>query len=327
MELKSKKPQIALVLGGGGARGLAHIGVLKILEENNIPIDIVVGTSIGALIGGLYVSGLNANQIEAIALPIDKKFIFKMLSPSLPTSGFVDGENIRNYLNTYLGELNIEQAKRAFAAVATDLKTGKEIVLKKGRIVDAIMASTAIPILFKPVMYQNRLLCDGGLTNPLPVSVARKLGADIIIAVNVEQIPLMKLDNKQYKESNGIFRWNKTIANMRARFHQPNTPHSDPIKNITDIEIAACSNNHDSDRPIHLSILRILMQSISIMECNLIAYRLKQEKPDTLISVPTNKYDLLEFHCASELIKMGEKAAQKAIPAIITKIERASSDD
>jgi NTE family protein len=326
MELKSTRPKIALVLGGGGARGLAHIGVLKVIEENAIPIDIVVGTSIGALIGGLYVSGLKAIQIEEIALPIDKKFIFKMLSPSLPTSGFVDGTNIRNYLKTLLGDFVIEQSKCVFAAVAADLKTGKEVILKRGNIIDAIMASIAIPILFKPVMYQNRLLCDGGLTNPLPVSVARRLGADIVIAVNVEQIPLMEMDYNQYKESNGIFRWNKTIANMRSHFHQQNKAMADSSENIANDKTVAGSNNHDNARPIHLSILRILMQSISIMECNLIAYRLKEDKPDILISVPTNKYDLLEFHRAPELIKMGMKVTEKTLIAINTKIMKASSD-
>ena len=325
--MKPQKPKVALVLGGGGARGLAHIGVLKALQENNIPIDIITGTSIGAFIGGLYASGIGIDQMEEIALSIDKKFVMKMLAPGLPTSGFVDGENIRGYLNTLLKGSSIEHSKLTYAAVATDLKTGNEVVIKKGLIVEAIMASIAIPILFKPVFYRIRFLCDGGLVNPLPVNVAYKLGADVVIAVNVEQIPLVNIEKNQSKESNGIFRLNKTIAGMRSRFRRQSQGTAEPSGQIKKLEKGTGATAQINPHPIHLSILRILMQSIAIMEYNLIISRLVYNKPDILISVPSSKYDLLEFHRAGEIIKKGKSATLKALPLITAKISGESANN
>lgn len=324
--MKPKRPKIALVLGGGGARGLAHIGVLKALEENKIPIDIIAGTSIGAFIGGLYASGISIDKIKAAALSVDRKFVMKMLAPGLPTSGFVDGDRIRGYLKTFFNESCIEQLLIRFAAVATDLKTGKEVVIKRGPIIEAIMASIAIPVLFKPVLYRNKYLCDGGLVNPLPINVAYKLGADIVIAINVEQIPMIRGEKSQNRDSNGIFRLNKTISMMRARFQrnsQETGVHLEPIHVANEVLV---STSRNSSHPIHLSILRILIQSISIMECNLISYRLKENSPDILISVPTGKYELLEFHRAKEIIKLGKKAALNALPLIKTTISEELAD-
>jgi NTE family protein len=183
------KTKIALVLGGGGARGLAHIGVLKVLEKNHLPIDIIVGTSIGALIGGFYAARTSIELIEKMALSVDLKFVAKMLAPSFSTSGLVDGERVRSFLGKFLGEIKIEDMTIPFSSVATDLTTGEEVIFTSGSLVDAIMASIAIPMLFNPVHYQNRYLVDGGLVNPLPVSVAYRLGAEVIIAANVTPLP------------------------------------------------------------------------------------------------------------------------------------------
>jgi len=160
------KAKVSLVLGGGGARGLAHIGVLKVLEKNHLPISFIVGTSMGALVGGVYAAGTGIELMEKLALSVDWKFVTKMLAPSLPISGFVDGERIRSYLREFLGNPYIEQLRTPFSSVATDLTTGDEVIHDSGPLVDAIMASIAIPGIFKPVVYQNRYLVDGGLVNP-----------------------------------------------------------------------------------------------------------------------------------------------------------------
>lgn len=183
----TKRPKIGLALGSGGARGLAHIGVIKALEENNIPIDFIAGSSIGAMVGGLYASGLSVKEIEEIALSTDRRVVFSILfEPSLK-KGLIGGEKARVFIEKYVNGKNFETCKIPFVAVATDLKTGEVIVLNKGKIATAIRASISIPLIFKPVEMDGRILADGGLSAPVPVEIARNMGADIVVAVNLDK--------------------------------------------------------------------------------------------------------------------------------------------
>ena len=184
---ESKKPKIGLALGSGGSKGLAHIGVIKALEENNIPIDFIAGSSIGAMIGGAYVSGLNIKKIEKIALETNWRRMFSLVDPYLK-KGWIRGEKMKIFLDGYLGGKKIEDCKIPFVAVATDLKTGESVVLNKGKIAQAIRASISIPLVFKPVKIDGkRTLADGGLSAPVPVEIVRDMGADIVIAVNLDK--------------------------------------------------------------------------------------------------------------------------------------------
>ncbi len=183
-----KKRRIALVLGSGGARGLAHIGVLKALVRFKIPIDLVIGTSMGAFIGGFYCNDYSPEEMVKIALSVDKLFTLKMLIPSFPKFGLIDPEKIKDYLKQYLDNKNIEDLKTSFFAISTDLISGREIIFNSGSLVDSITASVAIPGLIKPHYYRERYFVDGGLVNPLPVSVAYKLKSHYIIAVNDDKI-------------------------------------------------------------------------------------------------------------------------------------------
>ncbi len=182
---ESKQPKIGLALGGGGARGLAHIGVIKVLRENNIPIDFIAGSSIGAMIGGFYAAGLSIKEIEQIALSTDRHKVFSTLfEPSL-RKGFIGGEKVKTFIEEYIDGKDFKDCKIPFAAVATDLKKGRTVVLDKGKMALAIRASISIPLLFKPVEIDDRILVDGSLSAPVPVGIARKMGADIVIAVNL----------------------------------------------------------------------------------------------------------------------------------------------
>ncbi len=176
--------KIALVLGGGGARGFAHVGVIRELEAAGIPIDLIVGVSVGSLIGALYADSKDAFQLEWSSFKIRKEeiFDFKLLNLS---SGLARGEALKAYLDRTLQAKRIEDLKIPMAIVAADLKSGKPVVFQSGSIADAVRASTSVPGVFEPVIYGDQILVDGGILGNLAPEVARQLGADIVIGVNI----------------------------------------------------------------------------------------------------------------------------------------------
>jgi len=176
---------LGFVLGGGAAKGYAHIGVIKVLEELKIKPNIVVGVSIGSLIGGFYAKGFSANQMEEIALKIDKKKKKELFKIHLSKRGFINGKNIVKFLIPYLGNTKIEDLLIKYAAVATDIEENAEIVIDRGDLIQAVRSSISIPVAFVPHKYSGRILIDGGFINPVPVDTAKRLGAKKIIAVNV----------------------------------------------------------------------------------------------------------------------------------------------
>lgn len=180
------RPKIGLALGSGAARGLAHIGVIKVLEKNNIPIDFIAGTSIGAMIGGFYASGLSAEKIEKLALDITNRDMFSLVDPQIK-KGFLKGEKVKSFIQNNLATTVFEDCRIPFSATATDIKTGELIVLSKGNMANAIRASISLPLVFQPVEIDGRTLVDGGLGAPVPVEIVRSMGADIVIAVNLDK--------------------------------------------------------------------------------------------------------------------------------------------
>jgi len=183
---EAARPRVALVLGGGAARGFAHVGVIRVLEQEKIPVDLIVGTSVGSLIGALYAHEQNSFELEwtAFELTRDDVLDYALLSA---TMGPIKGERLEAFVTKKIPVPNIENLKVPFAAVATDLNRGNRVVLTRGPIARAVRASCAIPGVFQPVEHQGRLLVDGGTVDNLPSSVAREMGADIVIAVDVSQ--------------------------------------------------------------------------------------------------------------------------------------------
>jgi NTE family protein len=212
------KPKVALVLGGGAARGFAHIGVIRSLEQEKIPIDLIVGTSVGSLIGAIYASDVNSFELEWTAFALEKETLIDYgIFNALTGLSAAKGDKLEEFVKSKVATANIEDLRIPFAAVATDLNRGARVVLDKGSVARAVRASSAIPGVFPPVDHQARLLVDGGVVDSIPVSVAREKGADIVIAVDIgekvinfnvasivdvmlQSITIMAAENAKYKK-------------------------------------------------------------------------------------------------------------------------------
>jgi len=181
-----KKRKVGLALGGGGGRGMAHIGIIEVLEREKIPIDMVAGTSVGAAIGALLAQGKNADEMKLLARSWDWKHRARAIDLTLPKSGFIAGKKVKEFLKSIIGDVQFSELKLPFACVATDVMTGEEVVINQGSVLEAVRASISMPIIFSVVKWQGRYLVDGGLVDPVPVSVLKDMGADFIIAVNVD---------------------------------------------------------------------------------------------------------------------------------------------
>jgi len=179
-------PKIALALGGGAARGFAHIGVIKALEAQGIRPDIIVGTSAGSVIGALYAAGYSGFELQELAMQMDKGQISDW---SIPNRGVIKGEALENFINHAVKQRTLEKLPRLFAVVATDLHSGEMVVFRTGNTGMAVRASSAVPGIFQPVIINQHEYVDGGLVSPVPVRVARSLGADFVIAVNISAQP------------------------------------------------------------------------------------------------------------------------------------------
>lgn len=179
-------PKIALVLGGGAAKGFAHIGVIKALEAQGIVPDMILGTSAGAVVGVLYAAGFNGFELQKIALQLEES---QLSDWSLPDRGLIKGEALQNFINKTLRGRTLEKLPRTFGAVATDLSTGEAIVFRSGDSGMAVRASSSVPGVFQPVSINGREYVDGGLVSPIPVRAARAMGADVIIAVDISSKP------------------------------------------------------------------------------------------------------------------------------------------
>ncbi|MGP8330312.1 MAG: patatin-like phospholipase family protein [Methanosarcinaceae archaeon] len=313
-----KRKTIGLALGSGAARGLAHIGVLKILAANKIPVDFIAGTSMGALIGALYAGGLSVAQLEDIACNTDWKLTAKMLTPTLPWAGLVEGNRIREFIRTLVGDRNLSDLKIPFATVATAVQTGEEIVIENGSLVEAVRASISIPGVFTPVRYRNRFLVDGGVVNPLPVDVVKAMGADIVIAVNVTP-PLdssgqsITLPDETSKKRTQQALTSKILNTRLAKYVQDKVDFSVVVSAVESISEKKELLEKKFSGP---NIIETIMQTINIMENEILRLKLQQSPPDILIEPEVGFVSLLDFHKAKELIETGEVAAAEKITLI-----------
>lgn len=218
---QSPRPQkVALVLGAGASRGFAHIGVLKVLEANGVPVNMVVGTSAGSFVGSLYAYGFSAFEVQKMALSIAKTDIVDLV---VPDNGFVKGERLEGYINALVRNAPIEKMKIPFYAVATSMPEGSEVIFGRGNTGTAVRASCAIPGVFRPVKIGDAMYIDGGVVSPVAVSAAKKQGADVVIAVDISA----DIDNRQ--PATTVETILQAVTIMYARLAQSQTSKADVL--------------------------------------------------------------------------------------------------
>lgn len=303
---------IGLALGSGGARGWAHLGVIRALSELGIQISCVAGTSIGALVGAVFAAG-NIDLLYRFVLGLDwKKIIHYFVELTFPRSGLIDGVHIVEFLEEHVQALKIQDLPIPFAAVATNLETGEEVVLREGKVTEAVRASIAVPGMFTPVLRDGMVLVDGGLVEPLPVSVARALGAERVIAVDITggPIPIRRQPRETKRVRQGLEQWSEQVALQHAQHPLLKKFHERLGRFRVRKSVWARSKRRNVFLP---GIFEVLGNSIRIVERQITLARLRTEPADVLIQPDVRAFGFMEYHRGREAIEAGYSATLAAL--------------
>lgn len=293
------KPKIGLALGSGSARGWSHIGIIRVLEEAGIVPDIVCGTSIGSLVGAAYADG-QLESLEKWVRSLTWQGVMGLLDFTI-NGGLIHGERLFAFLRTHLSDKDIASFPKAFGAVATELLTGREIWLREGSVIDALRASTALPGLFKPHQIDGRLLVDGALVNPVPVSLCRAMGADLVIAVDLNS----DLIGRHFDLSD---------PPEQPKAAEPSSTFSTVLDKLP-MKLGRLRSGPPAS-PQMPSILDVLSISLNIMQVRITRSRLAGEPADVLIRPRLANFALMDYHRAAQAIEEGEHAAHRALHEI-----------
>jgi NTE family protein len=299
-----RRPVIGLALGGGAARGFAHIGVLRTLIAHGIVPNVVVGTSIGAVVGGAFAAG-HLDVLEEWARSLQLRNIIGYLDVRLNGSGLIGGAKLAAQLEAAMGQALIEDLPVKFATVATEVRTGHEIWLTHGRIVEAMRASYALPGIFSPVLVGDRWLVDGALVNPVPVSAARAFGAEIVIAAN--------LSSDVFAHGTTIYSHGPSADVSVAPLPEPEPPKRGLGKFFSAERTMKREFFGSAGRP---GISSVMVDAFNIMQDRITRARLAGDPPDLLISPRVGEIGWFDFHRADDLIAHGVRAAERAIDSI-----------
>ncbi len=283
---KTKEPRIALALGGGAARGWAHIGVLRALDEAGIKVSMVAGTSIGALVGGCYLAG-KLDELEEFARSLTMRRIVALLDLAIGGSGLFGGMRLSKRMREHLSDIDIEDLDRPFTAVATEIATGHEIWIHSGSLATAIHASYALPGIFEPVECNGRVLVDGALVNPVPVSVCRAQEERLVVAVNLH-----------------YDLYGRSAVVRHAASETPSDENEDLPSAI------------DKRKSARLGMTNVMVESFNIIQDRVSRARLAGDPPDLLMMPRLSDIGLSEFHRASEAIDRGYEEATMKIEYI-----------
>jgi NTE family protein len=302
---RERPPRVGLALGAGAARGWSHIGVILELANHGIHPEVITGTSIGAVVGGCYAAG-KLDVLEMFARGLTKKRVFNLMDFSLSGIGLLGGGRLKTRLDQELAGQTIEKLTSVFAAVATEISTGHEIWLSKGDLVQAIRASYALPGIFEPVRVNGRWLFDGALVNPVPITVCRALGAEMVIAVNlmgetayrgtvISDHDTSGEDDSSFDvESPAPARKHRFLNGVRSNLHRPFSRRPDGAPGIANA----------------------MLDAFNITQGRISRSRLAGDPPDVMINARLGAVGLFDFHRAAELIAIGREAARRAMPAI-----------
>jgi NTE family protein len=282
---------LALVLGSGGARGFAHIGVLKVCEREGLPVDLIVGTSIGALIGGAYASGMTAGEMEEVALSMRMWRLLSLADPGHSSAALMNGSRVEKLVRKLVGDKTFADVRVPFACVAVDMAAEQQVVLRAGDLASAIRASISTPIIFAPVSREGRLLVDGAVLNPMPVDVARDLGARVVVAVTNLGAPKGRLAVYANAEDAG------EICHLES----------------PGFSRRACSRAASAIRSRCTAppVYKLACRSVELMQRELSESRL--EEADLVIAPQRSGTSFYDFHEAKKMIDMGEQAAEAAM--------------
>ncbi|MBN2522854.1 MAG: patatin-like phospholipase family protein [Bacteroidales bacterium] len=284
-----KMGNAALVLSSGGARGCAHIGAIKVLEQSGFKITSVAGTSMGALIGGIYATG-QLQQFEEWISSLDITEVLRLTDFSISKKGLVKGKKVIDNIKKIVPERNIEDLSVPFCAVATDIINGTETLFTEGNLFEAIRASISIPTVFQPLKIGNRYFVDGGLTNPIPVNRVRRYDGDLLVVVNVNAPVPYEKKNSEIEQF-------------------PDNKYSEQIKLIKE----KLSNLIPTKKTEDIGIFNLTNKSISTMMRKISDLTLEKDKPDLLINISKESFGTYDFYRAKEIITEGEEATRKAL--------------
>jgi NTE family protein len=290
------KQKISLVLSGGGARGLAHIGVIEELLDQGYEITSIAGTSMGALVAGVYATG-KLNEFKEWMLTLDKIKILRLVDFSFSSQGLIKGDRVLNTMKKFISDENIEDLKIPYAAVAVDIISRKEVVFTQGSIYKAIRASISIPSVLTPVKKGKTLLIDGGVLNNIPVDHVKRNTGDLLIAVNVNaNIAVVKpvISKKVHEERLSLY---------RTRMHSLQSQ----MKNILP------ENKKDKEK---LGYFELVNKTISLMTYTIAQMALEKNPPDLLINVSRQSAGTYDFYKAEDLIEIGQLAAKRALKTL-----------
>ena len=292
-----RKPKIGFALGAGSARGWAHIGVLRALTEAGIKPDLIAGCSVGALVGAAFAAG-SLDQLEAWALSLDWKRMLKLMDFGL-RGGLIKGKRVREVFREQFVEREFSELDVPFAAVATDLHSGQEVWLREGKVSAAIGASIAVPGLFQPVPHEGRYLVDGSVVNPIPVSLCRAMGADIVLAVDLgsDLVGRYARNDDRAPTQTAPRGFMSRFLPRYNRDNRASEPQAEP----------------ESMPP---SLLETLMGSINIMQLRIARSRLAGEPPAALLAPRLGHLGLLDYHRAEFAIAEGRETVARMLPAI-----------
>jgi len=298
-EPASQRPTIGLALGGGAARGFAHIGVIRTLIAKGYTPDIIAGTSFGAVVGGCYAAG-KLDDVEQWGLGLTRRRVLTYLDVSFSGMGLLSGGRLAEKLNGTLGDTKIEELPIRFGAIATEIGTGHEIWITRGRLADAVRASYALPGIFPAVQIGQRWLMDGALVNPVPVSAARALGARVVIAVNVNTDMFGRgttiHDHGAEPETEPPLEEEVASRGLLGRFSAEKTAKRRFLGTAT--------------RP---GLSNVMVEAFNVMQDRITRARLAGDPPDVLINPRIGRIGLFDFHKAEEAIAIGAEAAERAL--------------
>lgn len=322
-KLVKQNKKIGIALGSGSARGLAHIGALHAIEESGIRIDLIAGSSIGALVGAIYAAG-NLTALESSFNAFDWKKLVSLLDLVLPKSGLMNGRKVMDFVKDHLTFNDIEELPIPFQAVATDILSATEITIDKGNLLHAIRASIAVPGIFTPVYDTGHVLVDGGLVNPVPVSTARAMGADFVIAVDLNhEAPYKKNREAVYDKKETSPFLLRPVNEATSRNDSEDQARS-MIKTMTRIKQIVSTSDHSTSIRLKkwletdsvLNIFEIILSSINIMAAKITENRMKIDSPDLIIQPLLGDIHFLAFDQSEKIIKIGYESTKQALSGI-----------